>query len=293
MICFDDVDVIIGRKVFMVIIWGLIAGLWMAVVGFGSYFWFNFSYNPTQFEDWKFMDGSSYLSLGDAMWFSYISLLTVGLGDFYPDSEFMFFLDLFAFSFTFLVGFTFLSTFLGQVADFINDFFPDSGDALRERLMNTDLVGRKEVQYKKENEIGIEKLTELVEMMDDDDLAVVTQRVTRIRVKNYVLSHLLYQTKLEMDYYKKQGELYENLSYNKVCEEENMLNEVLANTVREREKLESYRDGRATTADVSSSSLPSVSHSFLEGGTEADILEKKLQSRKKKYKRVNSPSLHL
>jgi len=204
----------------------------------------------------------------------------------------MFFLDLFAFSFTFLVGFTFLSTFLGQVADFINDFFPDSGDALRERLMNTDLVGRKEVQYKKENEIGIEKLTELVEMMDDDDLAVVTQRVTRIRVKNYVLSHLLYQTKLEMDYYKKQGELYENLSYNKVCEEENMLNEVLANTVREREKLESYRDGRAT-ADVSSSSLPSVSHSFLEGGTEADILEKKLQSRKKKYKRVNSPSLHL
>mmetsp|Transcript_11392 Transcript_11392/g.12230 ORF Transcript_11392/g.12230 Transcript_11392/m.12230 type:complete len:206 (+) Transcript_11392:182-799(+) len=205
----------------------------------------------------------------------------------------MFFLDLFAFSFTFLVGFTFLSTFLGQVADFINDFFPDSGDALRERLMNTDLVGRKEVQYKKENEIGIEKLTELVEMMDDDDLAVVTQRVTRIRVKNYVLSHLLYQTKLEMDYYKKQGELYENLSYNKVCEEENMLNEVLANTVREREKLESYRDGRATTADVSSSSLPSVSHSFLEGGTEADILEKKLQSRKKKYKRVNSPSLHL
>mmetsp|Transcript_12959 Transcript_12959/g.12772 ORF Transcript_12959/g.12772 Transcript_12959/m.12772 type:complete len:159 (-) Transcript_12959:31-507(-) len=62
-----------------VIIWGLIAGLWMTVVGFGSYFWFNFSYNPTQFEDWKFMDGSSYLSLGDAMWFSYISLLTVGM----------------------------------------------------------------------------------------------------------------------------------------------------------------------------------------------------------------------
>jgi hypothetical protein len=172
----------------------------------------------------------------------------------------------------------------------MSGFFPDSGDALRERLMNSQLVGRQEVQYKKENEKGISKLEKLVEMMDDDDVDIVTQRVSRIRVKKYILAHLLYQTKLELEYYKKRGEKYENLSYSKICEEENMLNEVLANTAREREKIETYRDGRSTT-EVSST--PNVAHSFLEESTSTDDIESKLQKRKEKYKRTSKPSLYM
>ena len=203
----------------------------------------------------------------------------------------MFIYDLATWTALFLVGFTFLSTFLGQVADFMNGFLPDSGDALRERLMNENLVGRKEVQYKKENEKGISKLEKLVELMDDDDIDIVTQRVSRIRVKKYILAHLLYQTKLELGYYKKRGEKYENLSYSKICEEENMLHEVLANTTREREKIETYRDGRSCCTEISST--PNVAHSFLKESTSTDDIESKLQSNKKTYKRSSSPSLHL
>lgn len=232
-----------------------------------------------------------------------ISWIKKGLGDFFLEPEYMMYYDLFLWSFFFLIGFTFLSTWLGQVADLVNSLFPDCGDTLRERLTNTNLVGHQEVQYKKENEIGIQKLEQLVEMMDDDDHEVVSQRVTRIRVKKYVLAHLLYQTKKELDYYKHRGEKYENLSFEKVCEEENMLNECLAITVREREKIETYRDGRTT--DVTMTENPTkkkVSISTLDDdgklvANSADELESKLSIRslKKKWdkKGIMKSSLYL
>lgn len=287
-----------------VFIWGFFALGWMAFVGAFAFFWFNFAFDQAE---WQIFDywgtDETYIEVADSFWFAYISLLTVGLGDFFLEPEYMYYWDLFLWSYFFLIGFTFLSTWLGQVADLVNSLFPDCGDALKERLMNTDLVGHKEVQYKKENEIGIQKLEQLVMMMDDDDLDVVTQRVTRIRVKKYVLAHLLYQTKKELDYYKKRGERYENLSFGKVCEEENMLNECLAITVREREKLETYRDGRID--DVTFTEQPTkkkVSVSVLDDdgklvAKSADELENKLSMKalKKKWdkKAVTKPSLHL
>jgi len=227
-----------------------------------------------------------------------VLIATIGLGDFYLDSESLFYRDLIIWTSCFLIGFTFLSTFLGQIADLTNQLFPDSGEALKVRLMNTKLVGRKEIQYKKENEKGIERLEKLVEVMDDDNIELVTQRVTRIRVKKNLLVHLLYQTKVELEYYKKRGEKYENLSYAKVCQEENMLAECHFNTVKEREKLETYRDGRAQTTGVSSRPAPGIMSSitsFFEDGTPQNEVEGKLKLRsgKKSVKKNMSASSYV
>lgn len=180
----------------------------------------------------------------------------------------------------FLVGFTFLSTFLGQVADLTNSIFPDSGNQLKKLLLDTNLVGKKEVHYKRENEKGIEKLEKLVEIMDDDDMELLSQRVTRIRVKKNLLVHLLHQTKTELEYYKKRGERYESLSYAGVCMEENMLNEVTNNTRKEREKLEAYRDGRAHSSEGYDLPTPGSNHSYFDDGTTLDAVAQKLKLRK-------------
>jgi hypothetical protein len=61
-----------------VIVWGFIAGCWIFVVGSFASVWFNYTHDPDTFEIFQFWDEKS-LSLGDAFWFSYISLLTVGM----------------------------------------------------------------------------------------------------------------------------------------------------------------------------------------------------------------------
>jgi hypothetical protein len=172
-----------------------------------------------------------------------------GFGDYYLESQFMFFQDLLVWTFLFLVGFTFLSTFLGQMSDLCNGLFPDSGEALKERLRNTHLIGRKTIHFKAKNEQVLQNIGELVKKMDDEDAAELVQRVTRIREKKELLIHLLYQTQEELDYFTTRGEQYEDPPMARVCEEENILIEVLDKTSREREKLDRYRM-RGTAAAV-------------------------------------------
>jgi hypothetical protein len=74
------------------------------------------------------------LPFNDAYWFAYISTTTVGLGDFYPSPEVLFFNDLLAFSFIFLIGFVLLSAFLGQFGAWIGEYFPDVGGKLTKKL---------------------------------------------------------------------------------------------------------------------------------------------------------------
>jgi hypothetical protein len=64
-----------------VIVWGFIAACWIFVVGSFASGWFNYSFEPNEFEIFNFWDETSpkSLSLGDAFWFAYISLLTVGM----------------------------------------------------------------------------------------------------------------------------------------------------------------------------------------------------------------------
>jgi hypothetical protein len=65
-------------------------------------------------------DGNIFLadfSFQDGYWFAYISTTTVGLGDIFIEPETMQSRDLLIFPLLFLVGFVFLSSFLGKFAD--------------------------------------------------------------------------------------------------------------------------------------------------------------------------------
>ncbi len=182
-------------------------------------------------------------SFSDSLWWSYISLLSIGLGDLFLEPEVFFYQDVAVWSFMFLTGFTFLSTFLDKIAILCEGYFPDSGDALKERIRNTNLVGHKTIEYKQKNEAALENLGALVKKMDDEDMKQIRQRVTRIRHKKELLIHLLYQTEDELDHFTRRGEQYEDLTIARVSKEENMLEAVLDKTRKEREKLARYRDG--------------------------------------------------
>ena len=112
--------------------------------------------------------------------------------------------------------------------------------------------------------------------MDDDDAELLAQRVTRIRVKQNLLVHLLHQTKAELDHYQKRGERYEDLSYAMICMEENMLNDVTATTRKEREKIESYRREGSAQEDLPP---PGSGNSYFDDGAPLDLLAKKLKLR--------------
>ena len=213
------------------IFWGLMAFAWIVLVAELALLW-----RTRQFT-------SGLDDRMDSLWFSYISLLTVGLGDFYLEPEYMFFSDLFVWTCVFLIGFTFLSSFLGQMGELFKGVFPDGGEHMKERLRNTTIVGLRTIHFKKKNEKALQNIVQLVDKMDDDNSQELVQRVTRIRQKKELLIHLIYQTQEELDYFTKRGEQYENPPLSRVCEEENMLSEILEKTSREREKLERYRAG--------------------------------------------------
>jgi hypothetical protein len=240
------------------IFWGSLGCVWLVITSQLGLMWWT-----ERISDVDDLDEA------DAMWWAYISILTVyvpfrvshafehnafihliirtfvlvsGLGDYYLNPELIFFEDLFFWAFIFLIGFTCLSTFLNQMSELCRGVFPDSGEALKERLRNTNLVGLRAVLYKEKNEEALQSIGELVDKMDDDNVDQLLLRLTRIRQKKELLIHLLYQTQEELDYFKNRGEKYEEPPLPRVAEEENMLSEVLEKTVRERARLERYRD---------------------------------------------------
>lgn len=213
------------------VFFGFLGFSWMVLMGWAGLVWWN-----KNIEDHD-------KSLSDSLWWSYISLLSVGLGDYFMEPEVFFYKDNAIWSFMFLTGFTFLSTFLDKIAILSEGYFPDSGEALKERIRNTNLIGQMTIEFKQKNEAALEDLGALVKKMDDEDMKQMMQRVTRIRAKKEILIRLLYQTEQELDHFTQRGEQYEDPALPRVCVEENMLEEVLEKTRREREKLSRYRDG--------------------------------------------------
>ena len=70
----------------------------------------------------------------DSIWFAYISVTTIGLGDFYLQPEVIFLPELFIFTLFFLTGFVFLSTYLDSLAQWLGACLPDVGEKLAKRL---------------------------------------------------------------------------------------------------------------------------------------------------------------
>jgi hypothetical protein len=83
------------------------------------------------------------MSLKDGYWFSFISTTTVGLGDIYLEPEVIQARDLVTFPLLFLVGFVFLSSFLGKFAEQALHMYSLGGrkrviDVLMERIRVSD-----------------------------------------------------------------------------------------------------------------------------------------------------------
>jgi hypothetical protein len=91
-----------------VVYWGIIYYSWMiAIAGYYD----RWRYKRLNDTDFNFADG---------YWFAYISTTTVGLGDYYLDPEVLTSDDLIAWPLLFLVGFCFLSAFLGRLSELLS-----------------------------------------------------------------------------------------------------------------------------------------------------------------------------
>ena len=77
----------------------------------------------------------------DSYWFSYITLLTVGLGDFYLQPEGLFTSDVMSWSFILLHGFTFMASGIGKFSDLIQACLPDKEESLEYHLARVDICG--------------------------------------------------------------------------------------------------------------------------------------------------------
>mmetsp|Transcript_8521 Transcript_8521/g.23576 ORF Transcript_8521/g.23576 Transcript_8521/m.23576 type:complete len:564 (-) Transcript_8521:23-1714(-) len=87
--------------------WGFIYYGWMVCIAF-------------QTINWKENRLDIDMNMRDAYWFSFISTTTVGLGDIFLEPEGITGSDVVIFPFMFLIGFTFLSAFLGKFAEFLS-----------------------------------------------------------------------------------------------------------------------------------------------------------------------------
>lgn len=94
----------------------------------------------TDVENWwtrRLPEFGAEISREDALWFAYISTSTIGLGDFFLQPEVIFASDTLKYSATFMIGFVFLSTFFGKIAESLAWMLPRRESSFQARLKAT------------------------------------------------------------------------------------------------------------------------------------------------------------
>lgn len=80
-------------------------------------------------------------TLGESYWFSYITLLTVGFGDFYVQPQGLFAPDVIIWTTLLLHGFGILASFLDRFSDLIESWLPTRKEPFEYHLARTDILG--------------------------------------------------------------------------------------------------------------------------------------------------------
>ena len=110
-------------------LWSLATFLYtMLVAWYARYYWD--SYIP-----------HDVYTLGDSYWFSYVTLLTVGLGDYYVQPQGLFYQDVVSWAFLLLYGFGILASFLDRSSNLIASWLPEREEPFEYHLARTDILG--------------------------------------------------------------------------------------------------------------------------------------------------------
>ncbi len=105
----------------------------------------------------------------DSYWFSYITLLTVGLGDFYIQPQGLFTSDVIIWTTLLLHGFGILASFLDRFTTLIISWFPKRKEPFEYHLCRTDILGTGiNTPYSKSLDILRELVEERSEKYDRD-----------------------------------------------------------------------------------------------------------------------------
>mmetsp|Transcript_28603 Transcript_28603/g.36848 ORF Transcript_28603/g.36848 Transcript_28603/m.36848 type:complete len:141 (-) Transcript_28603:60-482(-) len=117
---------------FGVIFWAILVYTWLFVIA-GAYM------------EWLSVRQGEQLDLGDAYWFAFISITTVGFGDYYLGHEAIAGTDVVAFACLFLVGFVLFANFLTVFSELIRRAFRNSCLASRSEVQGGDPSETKEI----------------------------------------------------------------------------------------------------------------------------------------------------
>lgn len=193
-------------------VWGLAAIAWIAVIAEGARTWW-----VERVPGYEFTKADSY-------WFGYISVLTVGLGDFYLQPQGLFLRDVFTWASRMLSGFVIVSTFLGKAADLVYLWFPPRKETFAEYLARTDLWGNSVNAKPSKSLHTLERMEGQEKELDSsfvgdegsdtafvsDDKAVNYHRIHTLAKKKCTLIHLLQDAQDELDRRVAKYESHEN-----------------------------------------------------------------------------------
>ena len=122
-------------------------------------------------------------SRGDSLWFSYITLLTVGLGDFFLQPQGLFVADVIGWTFLLLYGFGVFASFLDRFSNLLGSLLPERNEPLEYHLARTELFCGTGINtpYSKSMEV----LKELVaESCIDEDENIAVKRPLEVKYRS-------------------------------------------------------------------------------------------------------------